>query len=39
MINFLKKILGIDTLEHRIRILERKNYWKYKYKHAEDHNS
>ena len=28
----LKKILGIETLEYRIRILERKNYWREKYK-------
>ena len=29
--NFFKKILGIDKLEYKIRLLERKNYWKEKY--------
>jgi hypothetical protein len=29
--NFLKKILGIDKLEYKIRLLERKNYWREKY--------
>ena len=32
MISFIKKILGISDLEYKIRILERKNYWKEKYK-------
>ena len=32
MINFIKKILGIDNLEYKIRLLERKNYWREKYK-------
>jgi len=32
MINFLKKLLGIDVLEYKIRLLERKNYWREKYK-------
>jgi hypothetical protein len=31
MINFFKKLFGIDSLEKRIRILERKNYWREKY--------
>jgi len=31
LINFFKKIFGIDNLEKRIRFLERKNYWKEKY--------
>jgi|TARA_R100000388_G_scaffold41992_1_gene32214 hypothetical protein len=31
---FLKKICGYDILEKRIRILERKNYWREKYKHG-----
>ena len=31
MINFIKKILGIDNLEYKIRLLERKNYWREKY--------
>ena len=26
--NFFKKILGIDKLEYKIRLLERKNYWR-----------
>ena len=32
MIPFIKKILGIDNLEYKIRLLERKNYWRDKYK-------
>ena len=32
MINFIKKLLGIDILEYKIRLLERKNYWREKYK-------
>ena len=31
MISFIKKILGIDNLEYKIRLLERKNYWREKY--------
>jgi hypothetical protein len=31
MINFIKKVLGIDNLEYKIRLLERKNYWREKY--------
>ena len=31
MITFIKKILGIDNLEYKIRLLERKNYWRDKY--------
>ena len=34
MLSFTKKILGIDTLEYKIRLLERKNYWREKYKHG-----
>jgi|TARA_E500000318_G_scaffold63873_1_gene59087 hypothetical protein len=30
----LKKILGYDILEKRVRVLERKNYWREKYKHG-----
>jgi hypothetical protein len=30
----LKKVLGYDILEKRIRLLERKNYWREKYKHG-----
>jgi len=33
MLNFIKKLLGINTLEYKIRLLERKNYWKEKYRH------
>ena len=32
MMNFIKKLLGIDILEYKIRLLERKNYWREKYK-------
>ena len=32
MLNFIKKILGINILEYKIRLLERKNYWREKYK-------
>ena len=32
MITFIKKILGIGNLEYKIRLLERKNYWRDKYK-------
>ncbi len=28
---FIKKLLGIDKLEFKIRLLERKNYWREKY--------
>jgi len=34
LINFFKKLFGYDILEKRIRILERKNYWREKYKHG-----
>ena len=34
MIEFIKKLLGIDNLEYKIRLLERKNYWRDKYKHG-----
>ena len=30
--NLFKKILGLDKLDHRIRILERAKYWREKYK-------
>ena len=32
MINFIKKILGISDLEYKVRLLQRKNYSKDKYK-------
>ncbi len=31
MINFIKKILGLDKLDYRVRRLERAKYWKEKY--------
>ena len=31
MIAFIKKLLGISDLEYKIRLLERKNYWRDKY--------
>ena len=34
MLTWLKKILGVDKLEYKIRLLERKNYWREKYKHG-----
>jgi len=34
MIKLFKKLLGFDILEKRIRILERKNYWRDKYKNG-----
>ena len=32
MITFIKKVLGIDNLEYKIKLLERKNYWRDKYR-------
>ena len=32
MLSLIKKILGIENLEYKIRLLERKNYWREKYK-------
>ena len=32
MITLIKKILGIHNLEYKIRLLERKNYWRDKYR-------
>ena len=31
MISFIKKILGLDKLDYRVRRLERAKYWKEKY--------
>jgi len=31
MINIIKKILGLDKLDYRVRRLERAKYWKEKY--------
>ena len=32
MIAFIKKILGISDLEYQVRLIQRKNYWRGKYK-------
>ena len=32
MINFIIKILGISDLEYKVRLLQRQNYWRDKYK-------
>ena len=34
MIYFIKKILGINNLEYKVRLLQRQNYWRDKYKHG-----
>ena len=34
MISLIKKLLGISALEYKVRLLERKNYWREKYKHG-----
>jgi hypothetical protein len=34
MIYLLKKLFGLDKLEKRVRLLERKNYWRDKYKNG-----
>ena len=39
MLNFIKKILGINTLEYKIRLLERKNYWREKYNGSKSINN
>ena len=36
MIAFIKKLLGIDTMEYNIRLLQRKNYWRDKYRHGKE---
>ena len=36
MISLIKKLLGIDDLERITRLLERKIYWKEKYKHGQE---
>ena len=33
MINFLKRLLGIESLSERVRRLEIAQYWREKYKH------
>tara|TARA_R100000773_G_scaffold41826_1_gene38586 strand:+ start:971 stop:1075 length:105 start_codon:yes stop_codon:yes gene_type:complete len=32
LIDFLKKILGLDRFDYRLRRLERDKYWKEKYR-------
>ena len=39
MITFIKKILGIDNLEYKIRLLERKNYWREMYNGSKSINN
>jgi len=39
MISFIKKILGINNLEYKIRLLERKNYWQEKYNGSKSINN
>ena len=34
MISLIKKLLGISDLAYKVRLLERKNYWREKYKHG-----
>jgi len=34
MLEFIKKLLGFEAIEKRVRMLERKNYWREKYKHG-----
>ena len=36
--NFFKKILGLDKIDLRIRILERAKYWKEKYEKSKNEN-
>ena len=36
MLVFIKKLLGIDTIEYNIRLLQRKNYWRDKYRHGKE---
>ena len=36
MIAFIKKLLCIDTIEYNIRLLQRKNYWRDKYRHGKE---
>ena len=32
--SFFLKLLGLDKIDYRLRQLERKNYWREKYKHG-----
>ena len=36
MISLIKKLLGISDLEYKVRLLERKNYWRDKYRHGKE---
>ena len=36
MLELLKKLLGIDKIEYKIRLLERKNYWREKYRDRQN---
>ena len=36
MIAFIKRLLGIDAIEYNIKLLQRKNYWRDKYKHGKE---
>ena len=36
MIAFIKRLLGIDAIEYNIRLLQRKNYWRDKYRHGKE---
>ena len=38
LIDFIKKILGLDRLDYRLRRLERVKYWKEKYEKSKDEN-
>ena len=38
MIAFIKKILGLDRLDYRLRRLERVKYWKEKYEKSKSKN-
>jgi hypothetical protein len=38
LIDFIKKIFGIDKLDLRIRRLERAKYWKEKYEKSKNEN-
>ena len=39
MLKFIRKILGIDNLEYKIRLLERKKYWREKYNGSKSINN
>ena len=38
LIDFIKKILGLDKIDYRIRQLERVKYWKEKYEKVKNEN-